>query len=145
MHRFFNTAGPVRPERDYCVPPLERFDLDEVLRLIRSDRYLVLHAPRQTGKTSCLLALRDLLNSGAEGDYRCAYINVESAQTAREDVGAAMGAIASEIAREARDTLDDPVTADQADRLDTTRRPLATLGIPLAGWAGRGWARTRWC
>ena len=138
MHRFFNTAGPVRPERDYCVPPLERFDLDEVLRLIRSDRYLVLHAPRQTGKTSCLLALRDLLNSGAEGDYRCAYINVESAQTAREDVGAAMGAIASEIAREARDTLDDPVTADQADRLDTTRRPLATLGIPLAGWARVG-------
>ena len=138
MHRFFNTAGPVRPERDYCVPPLERFDLDEVLRLIRSDRYFALHAPRQTGKTSCLLALRDLLNSGAEGSCRCAYINVESAQTAREDVGAAMGAIASEIAREARDTLDDPATADLADRLDTTRRPLATLGTLLAGWARAG-------
>ena len=138
MHRFFNTAGPVRPERDYCVPPLERFDLDEVLRLIRSDRYFALHAPRQTGKTSCLLALRDLLNSGAEGSCRCAYINVESAQTAREDMGAAMGAIASEIAREARDTLDDPATADLADRLDTTRRPLATLGTLLAGWARAG-------
>ena len=138
MHRFFNTAGPVRPERDYCMPPLERFDLDEVLRLIRSDRYFALHAPRQTGKTSCLLALRDLLNSGAEGSCRCAYINVESAQTAREDVGAAMGAIASEIAREARDTLDDPATADLADRLDTTRRPLATLGTLLAGWARAG-------
>ena len=138
MHRFFNTAGPVRPERNYCVPLLARFDLDEVLGLIRSDRYFVLHAPRQTGKTSCLLALRDLLNSGAEGSYRCAYINVESAQTAREDVGAAMGAIASEIAREARNTLDDPATADLADRLDTTRRPLASLGTLLAGWARAG-------
>ncbi len=41
-------------------PPLERFDLDEILRLIRGKRYFVLHAPRQTGKTSSLLALRDL-------------------------------------------------------------------------------------
>ncbi len=24
--RFFNTAGPVRCEDHYCVPPLERFD-----------------------------------------------------------------------------------------------------------------------
>ncbi|MDE2795900.1 MAG: ATP-binding protein, partial [Gemmatimonadota bacterium] len=56
MHRFFNTAGPVRPERNYCVPPLERFDLDEVLGLIGNERYFVLHAPRQTGKTSSLLA-----------------------------------------------------------------------------------------
>ena len=27
--RFFNTAGPVFPADHYCVPPLERFDLDE--------------------------------------------------------------------------------------------------------------------
>ena len=67
MRRFFNTAGPVRPERHYCVPPLARFDLDQVLGLIRNERYFVLHAPRQTGKTCTLLALRDLLNSGAEG------------------------------------------------------------------------------
>ena len=138
MHRFFNTAGPVRPERDYCVPPLERFDLDEVLGLIRNDRYFVLHAPRQTGKTSSLLALRDLLNSGAEGDYRCAYINVESAQAAKEDVAGAMGAIASEIAREARYTLDDQAIADRADSLDTTRRPLSALGVLLADWARAG-------
>ena len=117
------------------MPPLERFDLDEVLGLIRTERYFVLHAPRQTGKTSSLLALRDLLNSRAEGHYRCAYINVETAQTAREDVGAAMGAVTSEIAREARYTLDDPATADAADRLDTTRRPHTALGTLLSEWA----------
>ena len=32
--RFFNTAGPVRCEYHYCLPPLSRFDLDEVLMLI---------------------------------------------------------------------------------------------------------------
>ena len=55
--RFFNTSGPVVPAKHYCVPPLERFDLDEILRLIRAERYFVLHAPRQTGKTSALLAV----------------------------------------------------------------------------------------
>lgn len=74
--RFFNTAGPVNPEDYYCLPPLERFDLDDVLRLIRQKKYLVLHAPRQTGKTSSLMALMKYLN--AQGQYRCLYINVEA-------------------------------------------------------------------
>ena len=73
--RFFNTTGPVVPAKHYSIPPLARFDLDEVLRLIRDERYFVLHAPRQTGKTSALLALRDLLNE--RGTYRCVYTNVE--------------------------------------------------------------------
>ena len=85
--RKFNTEGPVRPQRHYCIPPLDRLNLDDVLGRIRDERYFVLHAPRQTGKTTTLLALRDLLNSGAEGDFRCVYVNVEAAQTAREDVG----------------------------------------------------------
>ena len=65
--RFFNTAGPVVAGKHYCIPPLERLDLRDVLDLIRTERYFVLHAPRQTGKTSALLALRDLLNSGWRG------------------------------------------------------------------------------
>ena len=133
--RDFNTAGPVRARLHYCVPPLERIGVTELLALIRAERYFVLHAPRQTGKTSALFALRDLLNGGAAGEYRCAYINVEPAQTAREDVGRAMGAIATEIAREARNTLNDPATAEAADRLDTTRRPDAALATLLEGWS----------
>ena len=85
--RKFNTEGPVRPQQHYCIPPLDRLNLNDVLGRIRDERYCVLHAPRQTGKTSALLALRDLLNGGAEGDFRCVYVNVEGAQTAREDVG----------------------------------------------------------
>ena len=133
--RDFNTAGPVRLEDHYCVPPLDRVNLDEILYLVRGKRYFVVHAPRQTGKTSALLALRDLLNGGSVGEYRCAYINVEPAQTAREDVGQAMGAIASEIAREARNTLRDSRTAEAADRFDTTVRPHAAMGTLLDIWA----------
>ena len=101
--RFFNTSGPVVPAKHYSIPPLERFDLDEILRLIRDERYFVLHAPRQTGKTSALLALRDLLNEG--GEHRCVYGNVETAQTARGDVARGMTAILAELRIRARTTF----------------------------------------
>ena len=102
--RFFTTTGPVKPDRHYCIPPLDRLDLDELLALVRDEKCFVLHAPRQTGKTSALLALRDRLN--AEG-YRCVYVNVEVAQTAREDVGRAMRTVLGRLASQARMTLGD--------------------------------------
>ena len=108
--RFFNTAGPIRPDDHYCIPPLERLDLDGVRTLIQQKKYFVLHAPRQTGKTSALLALRDLLN--AEGDYRCVYVNVEGAQALREDVERAMQLILGDLASWARLTLGDEFLAD---------------------------------
>ncbi|QTA82028.1 Uncharacterized protein dnl_43900 [Desulfonema limicola] len=55
--KFFNTAGPVNCKDHYCLPPLKRFNLEELLYLIDDKKYFVLHAPRQTGKTSCLPAL----------------------------------------------------------------------------------------
>ena len=110
--RFFNTTGPVVPTDHYCLPPLERLDFNEVRTLIHDKRYFVLHAPRQTGKTSALLALRDLLNSGAEGDYRCVYINVEVGQAAREDVPRAMRAILNDLALQARFALRDEFVGD---------------------------------
>ena len=105
--RTFNTAGPVRAERHYHIAPLSRIDLDEVLGLIRDERYFVLHAPRQTGKTSALLTLRDLLNSGEAGDWRCVYANFEVGQAGREDTARSMRAMLGELARRARRTLDD--------------------------------------
>ena len=73
-----------------------------MLGLVRDLRYFVLHAPRQTGKTSALLALRDLLNGGAAGDLHCVYVNVEAAQALREDVTSAMQVIVGEVASRAR-------------------------------------------
>ena len=60
--RFFNTAGPINTEDHYYVPLLERLSLDDVLLLMEQKKYFLLHAPRQTGKTSCLLALMDYTN-----------------------------------------------------------------------------------
>ena len=103
--RFFNTAGPIKPEDHYHISPLERVDRDEIFLLIEQKRYFVLHAPRQTGKTSMLFALRDELN--ATGRYRAVYVNVEPAQTAREDVHIAMQTILSRLASAAKSGLKD--------------------------------------
>ena len=69
--RSFNTAGPVSPTDHYLIAPLLRIDVDEVLGLVRDKKYFVLHAPRQTGKTSALLALAEVLN---ERGYGCVYV-----------------------------------------------------------------------
>ena len=103
--RFFNTEGPIERQDHYCVEPLERIDLQELLTLIRCKKYFVLHAPRQTGKTSMLVALQDLLN--AEGRYRCLHVNIETAQTARDDVARGMRAILGVIASRAHRILGD--------------------------------------
>ena len=100
--RFFNTEGPVRPDDHYAIQPLDRMDVDELLALIRAKRYFVLHAPRQTGKTSALIALRDLLNRGEVGHFRCVNVNVEPAQVARDDVARGIRAVLSGLAMNAR-------------------------------------------
>ena len=105
--RKFKTSGPVVAADHYCIPPLERIDLDYVLELIHDSEYFTFHAPRQTGKTSVLKALQDHLNGGAAGNYRCLYVNVEGAQTAREDVGRAVQAILGRLATRARLVLED--------------------------------------
>ncbi|MBR1725601.1 MAG: AAA-like domain-containing protein [Muribaculaceae bacterium] len=84
MERYFNTAGSNVPSMQYTLDPLSRLDLDEILTLIRQGKYFGLHAPRLSGKTSYLLALRDYLNE--RGDYIAVYVNVEGGQAARNDV-----------------------------------------------------------
>ena len=96
--KYFNTAGPVRTEDHYTLDILARINLEQIQMLIEQKKYFILHAPRQTGKTSSLLALRDYLNE--EGKYHCVYVNVEDAQTAREDVDRGIKTILSELNQE---------------------------------------------
>jgi len=131
--RFFNTAGPIKTEIHYHISPLARLDVDDLLQLIRQEKYFVLHAPRQTGKTSALLALRDELN--ASGEFRCVYVNVEVGQSAREDVAAAMRAILSALARAARYALDDLFVTDIWRGILDDAGPNDALGETLACWA----------
>jgi len=117
MSRFFNTAGPVFPEDHYCLPPLTRVDMGHIRTLIDQKKYFVLHAPRQTGKTSCLLAMRDALNR--EGKYFCVYANVELAQGARENVEKGLSLILQQIADRAAKQGDESALALLAG-MDTT-------------------------
>ncbi|MYE84756.1 MAG: ATP-binding protein [Gammaproteobacteria bacterium] len=131
--RFFNTTGPVVAADHYCLPPLGRLDLDELLRLIDSKRYFVLHAPRQTGKTSTLLALRDLLNG--RGGHRCVYANLETAQTARGDVEAGMRAILGGLADRALVTLGDGFLDGRLEELLAAEGPHGALRRALSRWS----------
>jgi hypothetical protein len=97
MERFFNTAGPTKPEINYHIDPLTRLDWDDLQRLIGTQRYFVLHAPRQTGKTSTLLAMMEALNAG--GHYACAYANIEAAQAARGDETQGLPTVCTVVAR----------------------------------------------
>ena len=119
MERFFNTAGPQIPEDNYTIDPLSRFDLDDILVLIRQKRYFVLHAPRQTGKTSCMLALRDYLNK--EGDYVAVYANVEGGQASRNDKTTAV--------KSTVDTLTGEISLILKDgKADAARRAVQDVG-----------------
>ena len=102
MERFFNTAGPQTPD-SYTIDPLSRLDLDDILMLIRQQRYFVLHAPRQTGKTTCMAALRDYLNK--EGDYIAVYVNVEAGQASRNDKVTVINSVVDMLAEQTRGTL----------------------------------------
>ena len=130
--RFFNTAGPVRPDDHYCIPPLERFDLEEVLALVRMRKYFVLHAPRQTGKTSALLALRDLLNGQG---YACAYTTVEEARTARDDAERVMRVVLSALGSDARSALGDGFLATHWSGILAEFGPDRALREALTRWS----------
>ncbi|MDR1621581.1 MAG: ATP-binding protein, partial [Synergistaceae bacterium] len=95
MEKFFNIAGPNDPEDHYMLDPLRRIDYGETSGLIDHKQYFVLHAPRQTGKTTSLLAMVKEING--QGKYHCAYVNVETAQTARNDVKRGIWAILSRL------------------------------------------------
>ena len=133
--RTFNTAGPVVAADHYCIPPLERIDLAAVLGLIRDKRYFVLHAPRQTGKTSALLALGDLLNGGAHGDFRCVYANVEAGQAMRENVAEGMRTVLAELALRASVTLGDETLDDLWPGILERVGPGAALRQALLRWS----------
>jgi hypothetical protein len=91
MDRFFNNAGPTVPADHYCIDPLSRVELEEVEALIAQRRYFVLHAPRQTGKTTCLLELMRHLNE--QGRYACVYSNIEAAQVSRNNADNGMATV----------------------------------------------------
>src|SRR3954453_1500062 len=126
MARFFNTAGPCRPELHYMLPPERR--LPELRGLIDQQLYFVVHAPRQTGKTTFFRSLAQSLT--AEGRYAALLTSCEAGQAAGGDVGrginAVLGAlrIAAEnhLPEELRPPDPDPAAAGEVRLLDLLTR-----------------------
>jgi hypothetical protein len=80
--RYFNTAGPCDPRVHYTLPPEPR--LPEARELIELGQYFVVHAPRQTGKTTSLNALAsDLM---AVGQLAALRISLQRAEPYGEDI-----------------------------------------------------------
>src|SRR5262245_4001423 len=87
--RFFNTSGPCHPTRDYMLPAAAR--LPEVRGLVARGKYFVIHAPRQTGKTTAVASLaQERTETGA---YVAALVSMEVGSAMRDDIGAAELAI----------------------------------------------------
>ena len=72
----FNTTGPCFPDEHYMMPALDR--LPGVRDLVSRGDYFVVHAPRQTGKTTALQALVSEIN--AKGEMLALYCTLESLQ-----------------------------------------------------------------
>jgi hypothetical protein len=82
---YFNTAGPCDPERHYMVPVETR--LPEACSLVEQGGYFVVHAPRQTGKTTTLDALARHFT--ATGRFAAVLFSCERAEAAGDDYAAA--------------------------------------------------------
>lgn len=135
MERFFNNAGPSVTADHYCLDPLARLHLPDLMALIEQKRYFILHAPRQTGKTTSLLALMHHLNQGNQ--YKALYTNVEPGQAHREDIAGAMKTILSGLAGDADFYLDDLWLKDHFNAILEQAGPGNAFVETLSQWCER--------
>ena len=75
--RIFNVAGPCFPDKHYMLDPL-RGIAGELTDLIDDEQYFVIHAARQSGKTTLLKQLTRDIN--AQGERHALYCSLETVQ-----------------------------------------------------------------
>jgi hypothetical protein len=129
MERFFNTAGPCKPEDHYMLPWEDR--LPNMRGLIDQKLYFVVHAPRQVGKTTSFIHLAQELTE--EGKYAALLASCETGQTARSDVMAGVMAIIQSIRSNAEYFLPEELRPPASD-LDGVAAE-SRLGVFLKQWS----------
>lgn len=128
MPRTFNTTGPCEPDRHYMLPAEGR--LPDLLPLVEERLYFVVHAPRQTGKTTAMRAFAARLRAGG---YAAVHATLEESQ----------GVEATEEAEPIWMTAIARAAQAQLDATDGPPEPLLAgavgtrLGAWLAAWAER--------
>ncbi|NJL28653.1 MAG: AAA family ATPase [Thermoanaerobaculia bacterium] len=132
MARFFNVAGACNPADHYMLPPETR--LPGIRTLIDEKSYFVIHAPRQTGKTTAFHALAAALT--AEGRFAAALSSCKVASTAGDDVERGVRAVIQAIDHDARQQLPEDLAPGVASEVDGIGAEMR-LKRYLAAWCER--------
>ena len=127
MPKWFNTAGPCQADIHYMLPPVAR--LPQLTRLIEQRGYFVVHAPRQTGKTTMMLALAEQLT--ASGQYAAIMVSAEVGAAFPQDPGMAEAAILDAWQDDATDWLPPALHPPAWPASEPGRR----IGAVLSAWA----------
>ncbi|GBU23739.1 hypothetical protein R83H12_00356 [Fibrobacteria bacterium R8-3-H12] len=80
-NKYFNIAGPCNSSKHYMLDPLRSIG-KELADLIEQEQYFVIHAARQSGKTTLLKELTSKIN--AEGKCYALYCSLEGVQSFTE-------------------------------------------------------------
>jgi hypothetical protein len=128
-HKKFNTTGPCLEERHYMLPPEQR--LSEVRDLIDDHAFFVIHAPRQTGKTTLLRNLSRRLTQ--EGRYVALTASLESC--IEPDVPQMLRQILTQIMHDAKFQL--PANLRPPNRENYLAEPGVALQQYLSDWSAQ--------
>ncbi len=127
MSRWFNTAGPCRVDKHYMLPATSR--LPDLETLIKQESYFVVHAPRQTGKTTAMLSLAKQLTES--GRYAAIMVSAEVGSAFNNDLGAAELAILGTW----RDTIEDYLPTELQPQTWVYKAPGQRIRDNLRSWA----------
>jgi hypothetical protein len=127
MPRHFNVAGPCNPEIHYMLSPLAR--IPQVMDLVEQQAYFVIHAPRQIGKTTAMMAIAQELTK--RGRYVAVLVSVEEADAFPDDIGAAEATILRSWYENATDRLPPDLAPTLAERVE----PGQGIRSGLRSWA----------
>jgi len=87
--KFFNTVGITLPDKHYFLP--HRLDWNQLTNFIDKEYYFILHAPRQSGKTTAIIEFVNYFNQ--QDRYTALYLSTEPAHHEGTDVKQAIKAI----------------------------------------------------
>jgi hypothetical protein len=132
MPRTFNVAGPNKPDIHYTLDPEPRLPI--LRTLIEQQNYFVIHAPRQTGKTTLLNMMAQKLTT--EGRYTALRFSIEVSRPFSKDVAAAVTAALSALQRAAKAFLPESLRPPD-DLFQNISDPTTGLLYALSEWAQR--------
>jgi hypothetical protein len=129
MVRHFNITGPCQPDIHYMLPPIVR--IPDLVELIGQRNYFIIHAPRQTGKSTAMLALGEQLT--ASGKFTAVMVSVEIGQPFSQDMEKAEKAILGSWRSKVEDRLPEELWPPAWPEAEAGQRIQAAL---------RAWAKS---